>query len=72
MDVYCSTLATIGLITHMSKRVIVKVMVEVDIDGNMTPVRITWPDGRQFIVDRLLDVRPTPAKSGGAGIRYLC
>jgi hypothetical protein len=56
----------------MSKRVFVKVLLDVDEIGKVTPRRITWPDGREFEIDRVLEIRPAPAKSGGAGIRYTC
>jgi len=56
----------------MSKRVEVKVVVEFDLDGQIVPISIIWPDGRVFSVDRLLDVRMAPAKSGGSGMRFLC
>lgn len=56
----------------MSKRVFVKILIDVDLVGKITPIRITWPDGREFQIDKVLDIRPAPAKSGGAGIRYTC
>lgn len=56
----------------MSKMVFIKVLAEYDMAGNITPIRITWPDGREFEVDRLLSVGPGVAKSGGSGERYLC
>ena len=56
----------------MSKRVYVKALIDVDIAGRITPRRITWPDGREYLIDRVLDVRPASAKSGGSGIRYIC
>ena len=56
----------------MSKRVFVKVIISIDEIGKVTPIQLTWPDGREFLIDRLLDVRPAPAKSGGSGIRYTC
>lgn len=56
----------------MSIRVEVRVIVEYDLDGQVQPMQIQWPDGRSFYVDRVLDVRMAPAKSGGSGIRYLC
>jgi hypothetical protein len=56
----------------MSKRVFVKVIIDVDTVGKITPIQLTWPDGREFPIDRVLDIRPAPAKSGGSGIRYLC
>lgn len=56
----------------MSKRVFVKVLVDIDEVGKIMPRKITWPDGREFEIDRVLDIRPAPAKSGGSGIRYTC
>lgn len=56
----------------MSKRVQVKVIAEFDTIGKTTPIKLTWPDGREFAIDQVLDVRPAPAKSGGSGIRYTC
>jgi len=56
----------------MSKRVFVKVLLEIDEIGRKTPKQLTWPDGREFQIDRVLEIRPAPAKSGGAGIRYTC
>lgn len=56
----------------MSQMVVVKVLVDFREDGRMVPVSLTWPDGRVFGIDRLLDVRNAPAKSGGAGLRFLC
>ena len=58
--------------TGVSKRVFVRVLAEYDLSDLNTPVRITWPDGREFEIDRLLSVGPGAAKSGGAGDRYLC
>lgn len=56
----------------MSKRVNVRVFVECGFDGELIPAKIIWPDGREFIIDKVLDVRNAPAKSGGAGLRFLC
>ena len=40
-------------------------------EGHVTPKYIIWEDGRQFEIDRILDVRPAASlKAGGAGIRY--
>jgi len=55
------------------KRIIVKVLVDFSPDGEMTPVRITWPDGRVFPIDKVLDVRQAAdIACGGNGLRYLC
>lgn len=56
----------------MSKRVFVQVTADFDIVGRIRPLSITWSDGRKFEIDRILDIRPGVAKSGGSGIRYLC
>ena len=45
--------------------------VEYDSDGNITQLVIIWPDGREFEVDQLIDVKPTIA-IGGFGKRYRC
>lgn len=50
----------------------VGVRVEYDLDGNMTPLVIHWPDGRDFEVDCLLSVVPTITVGSGFGNRYLC
>lgn len=55
----------------MARRVYVKVIVECDEDGKVTPLQVEWEDGRRFQVDRLLDVRRAAAvKAGGQGMRY--
>jgi len=56
----------------VSKRIFVKVLAECVLYGNIVPIRITWPDGREFEVDRLLSVGPGVAKSGGSGECYVC
>ncbi|WP_371378336.1 hypothetical protein [Sporomusa aerivorans] len=44
-----------------------------DAAGNIKPLAIHWPDGRDFDVDRLLDARPAAStKAGGYGMRYIC
>ena len=53
------------------RKVYVKVLSETDEDGNITPVRITWEDGRKYTVDKVIDVRRACAqKVGGTAIRY--
>ena len=40
-------------------------------DGMVLPRSITWEDGTQYTVDRVLDIRPAASlKAGGAGLRY--
>jgi len=52
-----------------------KVYVAVDVrfwpDGRMSPLAVTWEDGRRFEVDRVLDVRRAASlRAGGAGTRF--
>ena len=50
----------------------VKVMSVTDEDGFITPVSITWEDGRVYEIDRVLDRRQAASlKVGGTGTRYL-
>lgn len=42
-------------------------------DGQITPLKILWEDGRVFSIDCILDIKPRASlKVGGQGIRYLC
>lgn len=51
----------------------VAVYVYFDIAGNIKPLKIEWPDGRIFEVDKVLDMRQAASlKAGGQGIRYTC
>ena len=44
-----------------------------DLDGNVRPTSIIWEDGREFAIDRVLDVRRAASlKAGGVGMRYIC
>ena len=47
-------------------------LARIDEDGAVTPVSITWEDGRTFEIDRVLDRRQAASlKVGGTGTRYL-
>lgn len=51
----------------------VSVTARFDCDGNLLPVFLHWKDGRDFEIDRILDIRYAASlKAGGAGIRYTC
>jgi hypothetical protein len=53
------------------KKVYVKVTAAFSSDGLLTPLSLTWEDGQEYSIDRILDVRPSPAlKAGGQGDRY--
>jgi hypothetical protein len=53
------------------KKVYVKVTAAFGNDGRLTPLSLTWEDGREYAIDRVLDIRPSAAlKAGGQGDRY--
>lgn len=57
----------------MNPKVYVGVLVEVNVEGQMKPLEVTWEDGRRFTVDRVLDVRRAASlKAGGQGTRFTC
>lgn len=57
----------------MTRKVFVKVLAEFDEQGRLRPCSIVWEDGRQYGVDRVLEVCPgVSLKAGGCGIRYTC
>lgn len=40
-------------------------------DGKLLPFCIIWEDGKEFEIDRIVDIRRAASlKAGGAGIRY--
>lgn len=42
-------------------------------DGSLQPVTLVWEDGREYTVDKVLDIRRAASlKAGGTGIRYTC
>ena len=50
----------------------VQVLARIDEDGCVTPLSVTWGDGRTFEIDRVLDARQAASlKVGGTGMRYL-
>lgn len=54
-------------------KVSVQVIAQHDLSGTIRPLFLIWEDGRQFAVDRVLDVRMAASlKAGGQGIRYKC
>lgn len=55
------------------RKTFVSATVSFDPEGNITPLRVTWRDGRRFLVDRVLERRPAASlKAGGSGMRYTC
>ena len=56
---------------YRNMKVYVQVMVMFREDGMMLPRSFIWEDGRKYIIDRVLDVRPAHAeRAGGQGDRY--
>ena len=54
-----------------SPKVYIEVIVRFLKDGGMRPVALIWDDDIQYVIDRVLDVRPSyAAKAGGQGDRY--
>lgn len=48
-----------------------KVTAEHDESGQVRPLLLTWTDGRQYVIDRVTDVRQAPSLRGdGLGMRY--
>ena len=49
----------------------VSVTAEHNENGQIKPLFLKWRDGRQYEIDRILDVRQAPSlKGGGLGMRY--
>ena len=49
----------------------VTVIAKMTTQNTIIPLSIIWEDGREFNVDKVLDVRPKAStKGGGMGIRY--
>lgn len=52
-------------------KVYVAVLASFSEDGRLVPRRLRWEDGRQFTIEKIIDLRPAPAaKAGGQGDRY--
>ncbi len=53
------------------QKVYVAVKVDFREDGVMLPRKITWEDGREYEIDRVVDIRQAAAmRAGGQGDRY--
>lgn len=54
-------------------KVNIGVVLSVSMNGEVRPIGIKWPDGRNFIVDKVLDVKPSAClEAGVAGTKYQC
>ena len=57
----------------MARKVYVEVTARFDVEGNITPLSVTWEDGTVYEIDRILDKRRAASlKAGGIGMRYTC
>ena len=55
----------------MIKKTYVEVDVKFDTDGNILPLKIIWEDGKEFLIDKVLDKKAAASmKAGGNGMRY--
>ncbi|MGM9591011.1 MAG: hypothetical protein ACI3W5_03290 [Faecousia sp.] len=56
---------------EQSPKVYVAVNARFEPDGKLLPLTVTWEDGREYEIDRILDIRRAASlKAGGTGIRY--
>lgn len=52
-------------------KVYVSVLVEIDTEGAIHPVRLTWENGEIYKIDKVTDIRQAAAmRAGGQGDRY--
>ena len=57
----------------MAMKKFVPVIASFEEDGKLTPLKVTWEDGRVFEIDQVLDMRPgVSLKADDQGMRYLC
>jgi hypothetical protein len=54
-------------------KLFVSITAEHDINGAIKPITLHWENGRNFPVDKIIDVRQAASlKAGGQGMRYTC
>jgi len=54
-------------------KVYVDVIAEFTKDGILRPKSFRWPDGREYEIQRIKDIRRDASlKAGGVGLRYTC
>lgn len=55
----------------MAKKIYVEVIAKFKTDGTMRPLSIIWENGREYKIQKVMDIRPAASlKAGGVGIRY--
>lgn len=53
-------------------KVYIAVKAQYDELGNILPLSLKWSDGREYEIDRVIDVRKAASmKAGGIGTRYI-
>lgn len=53
------------------RKTYVEVLCRIDVEGSVTPLAITWRDGREFPIDRVEEaIRRASVRVGGTGMRY--
>jgi hypothetical protein len=53
------------------KKIVLEVLCKFDINGVVTPIKIVWPDGREYEIDKIIEITRAAAHNiGGTGIRY--
>ena len=51
----------------------ITVIAKMQDNGKIIPLTILWQDGRNFEIDKVLDIRKKAStKGGGKGLRYTC
>ena len=51
----------------------VDVVANMKSDGSILPLKITWEDGREYLIDKVEDIRRAASlKAGGCGLRFSC
>lgn len=54
-----------------NNKVYVSVKAQFTPDGRLIPLSVTWEDGREYAIDKVLDARRAASlKAGGTGMRY--
>lgn len=57
----------------MPSKSLLNILVQHTPEVKALPLKILWPDGREFEIDRVINTRKAAAiKCGGVGMRYLC
>lgn len=54
-------------------KVYVSVKAEFNPEGGFKPISFIWEDGREFEIDKVLDIRRAASlRAGGCGLRFTC